>query len=131
VQGLPEVELGGFEPPTSWVRYREREVVRTRSFAAFSENLRKAAGVKYAGIRTDMRGARHYWRKVPETRLRRLENVLSHPMKALGAPKLIQGTPNERGSCGEMAIRSSGEGASSSAFFSLQKGFQYGWQPFE
>jgi hypothetical protein len=37
VQALPEMELGGFEPPTSWVRctkVSERGVVRTCSFAA-------------------------------------------------------------------------------------------------
>ena len=34
------------------------------------ERLQK---VKYAGICTDMRGVRHFWRKVPENRETRLE----------------------------------------------------------
>ena len=39
VQAIPSMELGGFEPPTSWVRSKEvgePEVVRTGLFAAFS-----------------------------------------------------------------------------------------------
>ena len=46
VTGTPTMELGGFEPPTSWVRSTEgaeREVVRTYSFAALSDGLGEAA----------------------------------------------------------------------------------------
>jgi hypothetical protein len=54
VQALPPMGLGGFEPPTSWVRCTrvgELEVVKTWLFAAlFLMRERRLLKMKYAGI---------------------------------------------------------------------------------
>ena len=52
--------------------------------------LERLQKVKYAGICTDMRRVRHFWRKVPEMRERGWKHGL-HPKEALVAPELSQG----------------------------------------
>jgi hypothetical protein len=59
VQGLPKVELGGFEPPTSWVRCRTAQECRKDAyfqvfltpadFAQFLDELGYAAICKESG----------------------------------------------------------------------------------
>lgn len=64
VQATPPMELGVFEPPTSWVRCRQN-MLTCSTFLMACKRLQKT---KYAGICTDMRRVRRFWRKVPEIR---------------------------------------------------------------
>ena len=54
------MELGGFEPPTSWVR-ESHPICRHSADRSKLEQPRK-----WAGICGDMRGFGHFWREVPE-----------------------------------------------------------------
>lgn len=61
--------------------------------------------MKYAGICTDMRGVRHFWRKVPE--IRRAVRVASGLPKAPGSLE-VAGSGFSQASCQRSAINDKG-----------------------
>jgi hypothetical protein len=73
VQGLRSMELGGFEPPTSWERSGVAAKVASASkrlfagnFIPLAEQLSKDVRFGYARICGDVIRVGNFWRQVPE-----------------------------------------------------------------
>ncbi len=98
VQELWAMELGGFEPPTSWVRstnaaFPGRCRIRLNS-RGFANCPGQSPGLGYAVICGDMRGVTHFWREVGEMKkpgwtCRRMPDLLGAISK-VRAPALDQ-----------------------------------------